>query len=118
MAHYGKLAVAALTALMLLSTGAISAQAADTAAETATVNTDTMEMTQTGWTGLNGKLYYYYEDGTRAVGETNIDGVDYLFGYSGALKTDWQTVGGKRFYYDPATGAPQFGWVEYFGARY
>ena len=47
-----------------------------------------------------------------------IDGVPYLFGYSGAQKTDWQTVDEKRWYYDPESGMPVFGWLDYFGKRY
>ena len=74
--------------------------------------------TQTGWINADGKITYRFEDGQTAIGETEIGGVYYLFSYSGTLKTDWQTVNGKRCYYDPATGQAIFGWVDYFGCRY
>ena len=73
---------------------------------------------QVGWINANGKITYRFEDGHTASGETEIGGVYYLFSYSGTLKTDWQTVNGKRFYFDPATGQALFGWVDYFGSLY
>lgn len=71
-----------------------------------------------GWETADGKRCYRLADGSYAVGEQVIDGVPYLFGYSGAQRTDWQTVGGKRFYYDPQTGEAVTGWLTYFGTAY
>ena len=70
-----------------------------------------------GWV-LRGKRYYYVqEDGTEAVGETEIDGTPYLFAPNGALQTGWQTVGDKRYFYEP-DGTPVFGWLDWRGERY
>ena len=111
MAHYSSLTAAALAVSILLGGGALQASAAG---ETETAAADS----ENGWKTENGKLYYTFADGSKAVGETEIDGIPYLFGYSGALKTDWQTVNGKRYYYDPMTGQPVYGWVDYFDSRY
>lgn len=129
MAHHYGITVAALAAFLLLGTGlqASAAEVQDTELAEETAEAPTGAATdsgndepaaESGWLTQNGKQYYVLSDGSFAVGETEIDGVPYLFGFSGALKTDWQTVGEKRFYYDPATGQPVFGWVEYFGSRY
>jgi glucan-binding YG repeat protein len=125
MAHYFSTAAAVLTALLAVSAGAVSTSAADTNEfETATeteisvTSSDSTDLPQGTWITQGGKQYYLFADGTSATGEVEIDGILYLFGYSGALKTDWQTVDGKRFYYDPETGTPRFGWIEYFGKLY
>ena len=99
-------------------------KATTTAKQTTAVTTTTLAETTTtepftpGWEERGGKRYYRFEDGSFATGEQVIDDVPYLFGYSGAQKTDWQTVSGKRYYYDPATGEAVFGWLDYFGERY
>ena len=90
-----------------------------TAAETTeTTTTTTIAAIKEGWEQRDGKRYYRLATGDYARGEVVIDGVPYLFGYSGAQKTDWQTVGGVRRYYDPATGEAVTGWVDYFGQSY
>ena len=89
----------------------LSASAEDTANADAAAE-------QTGWIREDGRITYRFADGHTASGETEIDGVYYLFSYSGTLKTDWQTVDGKRCYFDPATGEAVFGWVDYFGCLY
>lgn len=130
MAKYSGIPVAALAAFLVLSTG-MQAAAADDLQETDTAEEAVIASTgaateseneepaaENGWVTQNGKQYYMLSDGSYAVGETEIDGIPYLFGFSGALKTDWQTIGDKRYYYDPATGQPVYGWVDYFGSRY
>ncbi len=107
MANSHKIAVALILSVIAMGCSPFSVSAS---AEDATV--------QTGWQQKNGKYYYFNEDGTKATGETEIDGTTYLFGYSGALKTDWQTIGGKRYYFDPVSGAPVYGWMDYFDNRY
>lgn len=130
MAKYSGIPVAALAAFLVLSTGmqvaaADDLQETDTAEEAviastgaATESENEEPAAENGWVTQNGKQYYMLSDGSYAVGETEIDGIPYLFGFSGALKTDWQTIGDKRYYYDPATGQPVYGWVDYFGSRY
>ncbi len=112
MAKHLLVAAALAAAALSMSTTAFTVSADD--ANTPAV----LSLTDGSWQTQNGKHYYVFPDGSNAVGETEIDGTYYLFGYSGALKTDWQTVDGKRFYYDPATGMPQFGWIDYFGMQY
>ena len=34
------------------------------------------------------------------------------------LKTGWQTVGSKRYYYITEVGAPEYGWVNYLDHLY
>lgn len=116
MAKHLSMAAAILAAALSMSTAAFTVSAAEETPDAGTAAV--MSLTDGTWETQNGKHYYTLPDGSRAVGETEIDGVYYLFGYSGALKTDWQTVGGKRFYYDPASGTPVFGWIDYFGKRY
>ncbi|MCR5718840.1 MAG: hypothetical protein K6F80_07390 [Oscillospiraceae bacterium] len=138
------LAAAFLTAVLALSAGALPAKAEEQTESTTAAVTDAEEQPSetepteavteptemTGqettaptaeggsWQMQGGKRYYYLADGEPARGELVIDGVPYLFGYSGAQKTDWQTVGGKRYYYDPKTGEAAFGWFTYFEKRY
>ena len=138
MAHYYSLSVAALAAALTLCAGSLQVSAADaqnpetveeTQSETEAVTvSDTTEPSQTtaaeetenagGWMSENGRFYYILPDGTKAVGEMEIDGVPYLFGFSGALKIDWQTVNDNRYFYDPTTGKALFGWVSYFNNTY
>lgn len=117
MAHYSAMTVAALAAVMLFG-GALPAAAAEPQPDTAAVTASESAAAEGGWEFRNGKQYYIYSDGTAAVGEVSIGGMPYLFGFSGALKTDWQTVDGRRYYYDPASGEPVFGWIEYFDNTY
>lgn len=136
MHHIWKITASSLGALLLLGMHAVPAFAEDTTepgqtiaetvvptdaqiedvSETATeVSTDPVSP---GWEIHDGKRSYRLDDGTYAVGETEIEGVSYLFGISGVQKTDWQTIDGKRFYFDPESGEPVFGWMDYFGERY
>lgn len=63
--------------------------------------------------------FYYFDSSSKAVtGEQTIDGDVYLFSDNGVLKTGWRTVGGKRRYYDPETGKPVYGWLDYCGKQY
>ena len=95
-------ALAALTALL-----AVPACAAAVSADEA----------QSGWVTEGKRHYYFYEDGTCASGETEIDGVPYLFAPNGVQQTCWQTVSGKRYFYDK-DGSAVFGWVDWRGERY
>lgn len=119
MAHYSSITVAALAAALALFAGSMQVFAAEAEVqETEAATESKTEAAETGWITKNGKQYYILSDGSYAVGETEIDGVPYLFGFSGALKTDWQTISDKRYYYDPATGEAVFGWIDYFDCRY
>ena len=83
------------------------------------------------WTALNGKLYYTYADGTKAIGPVTIDGARYIFGTDGAVYRNaffyedcWYyantrgvlyadcfiTRSGNRAYYG-TDGAARLGWL-------
>ena len=109
------------TAVTTVSTTTAAETTTETAAdptEPAETTADTTPVYQECWEQHGTKRCYRLSDGSLAVGEVLIDGVPYLFGYSGAQKTDWQTVLGRRYYYDPESGEPVFGWFEYFGETY
>ena len=70
------------------------------------------EPIQTGWVELDGKRYYYGEDGVLRTGVQTIDGAIYCFGSDGAqLGEGWQDVGDDR-YYITAGGTAHVGWLE------
>ena len=74
---------------------------------------------QNGWIQrAQGEWQYIQEDGQVATGLITIDGTPYRFSPDGFLETGWQSIGGKRYYYDPELGTPQYGWVSYRGSRY
>ena len=87
---------------------------------TASVTTKAASVpTEEGWyVNDEGKIYYYRSDSTYYTGVHEIDDELYLFSKNGVLKTGWRTVGGKRRYYDPETGKPCYGWLEYCGRKY
>lgn len=65
-----------------------------------------------------GGFYYLNDDGERLHGETRINGIPYPFAADGTLKTGWQTVFGKRYYYSPEDGNIILGWLTYQGNKY
>ena len=77
------------------------------------------QITESGWfVSDDDSLYYYYSDGSCAHDETTLnDGYTYLFASDGALRTGWQTVDGKRYYYSAEVGQPVFGWMDYPWAK-
>ena len=109
-----------------ISEGTTTTAAETTVTETTSLTTETTAAETTtatapaasGWEEKDGRRFYRLESGEYARGEVVIDGIPYLFGYSGAQKTDWQTVDGKRRYYDPKTGQAVIGWLDYFEHRY
>ncbi|MBR3630067.1 MAG: hypothetical protein IKN55_06305 [Oscillospiraceae bacterium] len=94
-------------------------EAATEAATEAPAEAETeAETVAAGWEQDGGKRYYHLADGSLATGETVIDGVPYLFGFTGAEKTGWQTIDDQRRFYDPESGEAVFGWVDYFDNHY
>lgn len=73
---------------------------------------------KTGWQTESSRLCYLDENGTRLVGEQEIDGVWYLFAPNGNLQTGWQTVQETRRYFKPDTGESVVGWFEWRDALY
>ncbi|MGX8692478.1 MAG: N-acetylmuramoyl-L-alanine amidase family protein [Clostridia bacterium] len=63
----------------------------------------------TGWQYIDGKWYYYLDDGTLAVGWQKINGNWFYLDSSGAMQTGWQKINGY-WYYFASGGAMQTGW--------
>ncbi|HAG12876.1 MAG TPA: hypothetical protein DCG49_03315 [Ruminococcus sp.] len=73
---------------------------------------------QNGWIQNGHKRYYIEEDGSQAVGTVYIDDIPYIFAPNGVQQTGWQTVDGKRYYYDPGSGEAVFGKLQWRGEWY
>ena len=66
----------------------------------------------------NGELKYKLSDGSYVTDQVYINGVPYLFANDGSLRTGWQTVFGKRYYYDPENGHIKLGLINYINSEY
>lgn len=66
----------------------------------------------------NGELKYKLSDGSYVTYQVYINGVPYLFANDGSLRTGWQTVFGKRYYYDPEDGHIKLGLINYINSEY
>ena len=103
--------------------------------------TGTEETAETGWKTIDGKQYYFDENGNKVTKATTIDGVLYKFGndgvcsgkYSGwartktgryyykngvKLKSCWIKSGGKKTYYLLKSGKMATGTVKIGGKKY
>ena len=97
----------------------VSASAAELETPDVPVATAVTSMTgEPGWQNEYGVRRYFDESGNAVTGEQEIDGVYYLFDYTGVQKTGWRTVNGVRRYYDPETGEMVSGWLTYCDNRY
>ena len=75
--------------------------------------------TPESWENPEEGVFYYYDiDGIAVTGEVMIGDTPYLFAPDGQQCTGWQTVFGKRYFYDVLTGQPQFGWISYLDRYY
>ena len=63
-------------------------------------------------------VFYFYADGTMAIGLTPIDGSLYYFGYDGVLLTGWQEDDGNSYYFSPEDGKAVVGEHEIDGKTY
>lgn len=57
-------------------------------------------------------FYYLNSQGNKMTGAQYIERMPYLFASNGVLKTGWQTVFGKRYYYSPIDGNIVIGWID------
>jgi GH25 family lysozyme M1 (1,4-beta-N-acetylmuramidase) len=71
----------------------------------------------TGWQYLDGKNCYFGRNGIIRTGWQDIDGGRYFFGEDGDLKTGWQTMDGITYWFGTG-GAMQTGWQTIEGQRY
>ena len=114
----GAAGVSAAAVLLSLSPAAVSAETTSPVS-VATGTTATEPATAPGWHKLaDGRFMYYDTDGNPVSGVQEIDGVFYHFSTDGILKTGWQTIAKKDFYFDPKTGNAKFGWLDWNGNRY
>lgn len=80
---------------------------------------DRSDVPNKGWyIDGTGERFYYDDDGVAVTGIVTINGLAYRFAPDGAQCVGWQTVDNKRYYYDPQTGSPRFGWLDWQGDRY
>ncbi len=65
-----------------------------------------------GWhIDADGTIRYRDANGDPVTGVQEIGGLPYRFSPDGVLYTEWQTIEGKRYYYDPQTGRLRAGWL-------
>ncbi len=110
-----------LAGTLLLSETALAYETDASATSTVSIATDTthIEPAEQGtWTDTSDGKKYIWNDGSFATGEQEVDGIPYLFDYTGILKTGWRTVFGIRRFYHAETGQPQIGWISDRGNRY
>ncbi len=84
----------------------------------ATSVAETAVRANTWETDADGHHRYYDENGEPVTGVVHIDNHVYRFRDNGVQFTGWQTVEGKRYYYEPLTGNQPSGWVLYQDAWY
>ena len=99
--------------------GEETAEVMDAEAEISETSADSPETHTSEWVRVSeGEIFYYDENGVPLTGVQTIDGEKYLFSKDGTLKTGWRTVDGVRKYYDPESGKPVYGKIEYCGNTY
>ena len=75
------------------------------------------QVTLTGWQTVDGKIYYFDQEGKKTVGWKKIGGKWYYLDQDGVMQTGWQKVDGK-WYYLNKDGVMQTGWKKLHGKWY
>ena len=74
----------------------------------------------TGWQEIDGRTYYFLEDGERAIGFVKVGDKWYYMNTAGVLVTGWKEVDGKLYYMDEngvmATGKQEINGRTYYFA--
>lgn len=65
---------------------------------------------QTGWSYINGNLYYFDENGNQAYGWQTINDKLYYFNQWGRMVSGWILISGNWYYFDVNDGM-QKGWI-------
>ena len=79
---------------------------------------DVLPIDRSGWKTKDGIRVYQNEDGDPLTGWQEIDGKRYYFDPdSGAMSTGWRTIGDSRYHFTPS-GNPSTGWAEIDGNTY
>lgn len=72
---------------------------------------------QTGWQKIYDQWYYFNKSGAAATGWQKINGIWYYFSDNGIMATGWNKVNGT-WYYHNKSGAMQTGWQKVGGKWY
>ena len=76
----------------------------------------------TGWKTVSKKTYYFRASGTdkgaAVTGWMTLNGKTYYFNNSGVMQKGWLTIGTRKYYMDPKTGAMTTGTVTISGTKY
>ena len=75
------------------------------------------EVILTGWQKIDGKWYYYSNDGVVQTGWQKISKKWYYFGTDGVMRTGWQKIS-KKWYYFGTNGVMCTGWKEISSKQY
>lgn len=70
------------------------------------------------WCKINGKWYYFNENGVLQTGFTTVKGKTYYLSAKGVRLKGWRTVNGYKYYMDKKTAVMKTGWLELNGKKY
>ena len=72
---------------------------------------------QTGWQTINGKKYFFMREGYMMTGWISFGSTRYYLDKNGVMQTGWQTIDGKRYFFMPE-GYMMRGWISFGKTRY
>ncbi|MBP3882050.1 MAG: L,D-transpeptidase family protein [Lachnospiraceae bacterium] len=72
----------------------------------------------TGWAKINGRYYFFNDEGVMQTGFLKNQGKWYFFNIAGYMKIGWQRIKGKWYYFDLVRGDMKTGWVKSDGHWY
>ena len=72
----------------------------------------------TGWAKINGKFYFFNNEGVMQTGFIKDQGKWYFCNAAGFMKVGWQKIKGTWYYFDRVHGDMKTGWVKVDGKWY